>query len=485
MRPLHLLAAFLLAVPPAAQEHGSRGALGPGLDAIDSARIEADVRFFSDDMLAGRDTPSPGLRTAARFVRARLERLGFTPGAGDGFFHTYRVSVRRIDPELTRLVLRAPEDDASEDLVFGRDYFVYSSKHVMDVDVEGGLVACGDGTKAELEGLDLSGRWALALAGDTSVTRRARNVERAGALGLLVLTGPGGGDERFDERLERTAETATRGIVSLAKGKEARTATLPMVFLSRDASARVLALAGVRTAPAPGTELPLIAHEVRTGSGVVDVENVCGLWPGSDPELSREVLIVSAHYDHIGARGDAIYNGADDNASGSMGLLALAEALAAQGPLRRSVLLLWVSGEEKGLWGSGAWTEDPVLPAGAVPVCDLNIDMIGRNAPDSVLITPSPDHVAYGGLSRLVHELAASEGFRDVGSADAYWSRSDHMNFERNLGIPVAFLFSGEHADYHRQTDTAEKIDYDKIQRVTRLVFRVLCALQDDELSLQ
>ena len=168
-----------------------------------------------------------------------------------------------------------------------------------------------------------------------------------------------------------------------------------------------------------------------------------------------------------------------------MGLLALAEALVAEGPLRRSVLLLWVSGEEKGLWGSAAWTEDPVLPAGAVPVCDLNIDMIGRNAPDGIFLTPSSEHAAFNGLSSLVYTLAPSEGFRDIGSADAYWSRSDHMNFERNLGIPVAFLFSGEHADYHRPTDTADKIDYDKIRRVTRLVFRVLCALQEDELTLQ
>ena len=246
-------------------------------------------------------------------MRARLERLGFTPGAGEGFFHTYPVNVRRIDPERSRLTLSA--DGVSEAFVFGRDYFVYSSKHVIDVDLEAGVVACGDGTKDELEGLELSGRWALAIEGGTSATRRTRQRRGApGAAGLLVLSDPKSAEDPFAERFARTAETAMRGIVSLAKRKEASKASLPVVFLSREASARVLALAEVWGPRAPGTELPLVAHEVRCGSDKIDVENVCGLWPGSDPELSEEVLIVSAHYDHLGVSGDAIFNGADDNA---------------------------------------------------------------------------------------------------------------------------------------------------------------------------
>jgi Zn-dependent M28 family amino/carboxypeptidase len=211
---------------------------------------------------------------------------------------------------------------------------------------------------------------------------------------------------------------------------------------------------------------------------------VCGFWPGKDPALSKEVVVLSAHYDHVGKQGGEIHNGADDNGSGTSALLAVAEALRSYGPMRRSVLLLWVSGEEKGLWGSGAWTREPTLPEGYRAVCNINVDMVGRNAPDKLLITPTEALAEYNGLTRLAESLGRLEGFPELGSADEYWQRSDHANFSRNLGIPVAFLFSGVHDDYHRPTDDVEKIDCDKIGRVTRLLVRMLEGLQGDQLDL-
>jgi hypothetical protein len=189
-----------------------------------------------------------------------------------------------------------------------------------------------------------------------------------------------------------------------------------------------------------------------------------------------------------------IYNGADDNGSGTCGMLALAEALVKYGPMKRSVLLIWVSGEEKGLWGSRAWAQNPVLPEGMKAVANINIDMIGRNAPDVLYVTPSPKHKDYNGLTRLMERFGAEEGFGDfaegkeqgfdgLGSADDYYGRSDHAEFAK-LGIPVCFLFAGVHDDYHRPTDTIEKIDYDKIHRVVKVVIKALDALQDSQLDL-
>jgi Zn-dependent M28 family amino/carboxypeptidase len=235
--------------------------------------------------------------------------------------------------------------------------------------------------------------------------------------------------------------------------------------------------------PAPGASLDTTLHSRRVtaeGNELFTVENVCGLWPGSDPELAQEVLIVSAHYDHVGTRDGEIYNGADDNASGSTGLLAVAESLAAYGPLRRSVLLLWVSGEEKGLLGSKAWTLDPTLEPGQRPVANINIDMIGRNAPDSLLVTPTEALPQYNDLVVMAQANCALEGFAELGNCDDYWARSDQKSFSDNLGIPVMFLFSDIHADYHQPTDTPDKIDYDKIRRVARLVVRMLAGLQGD-----
>jgi hypothetical protein len=110
--------------------------------------------------------------------------------------------------------------------------------------------------------------------------------------------------------------------------------------------------------------------------------------------------------------------------------------------------------------------------------------MIGRNAPGTLLITPTRSHKAYNGLSRLAERLAPLEGFPQLGDADDYWARSDHMNFAVDLEVPVAFLFSGEHEDYHRPTDTPDKLDCDKIRRVVRLVVRMLEGLQGDVLDL-
>jgi Zn-dependent M28 family amino/carboxypeptidase len=152
--------------------------------------------------------------------------------------------------------------------------------------------------------------------------------------------------------------------------------------------------------------------------------------------------------------------------------------------MRRSVLILWVSGEEKGLLGSEAWTRAPTLAPGMRPVCNVNIDMIGRNAPDKLLITPTKELKEYNGLTRLAESFAPLEGFPVLGGCDDYWERSDHMNFAQNLGIPVAFLFSDVHEDYHEPTDDAEKIDCDKIRRVVRLVVRMLDGLQSDVLAL-
>jgi hypothetical protein len=356
---------------------------------------------------------------------------------------------------------------------------------IVSLERAGKVVYCGKGERADFEVAAVGGRFALCLASDMSARQRVRNAERAGALGLLLLPDPAGTADPAPESCKRTTEYALAGVPSFRSDAAHEKDTLGQAYLTLAAGRRLCAAAGLGAGlPALGTELPLEAHELRDGSVTIALENVCALLPGSDPALSKEVIIVSAHYDHVGVEGGKIHPGADDNGSGSMGLLALAEALVEHGPLRRSVLLMWVSGEEKGLWGSAAWTKNPTLPPGHRAVCDINIDMIGRNAPDYLLITPTRRLPQYNGLTRLAESLRASEGFGELGSADEYWERSDHMNFAQNLHIPVAFLFSDVHDDYHEPTDTPDKIDYDKIRRVTRLVLRMLDGLQTDTLSL-
>jgi Zn-dependent M28 family amino/carboxypeptidase len=192
-------------------------------------------------------------------------------------------------------------------------------------------------------------------------------------------------------------------------------------------------------------------------------------------------VIVVAHYDHLGVDLDGkVHPGADDNGSGVVALLALAEALAAHGPLECSVLLLWTSGEEKGLWGSQAFVADPCLPGGASPVACINLDMVGRHSGHQLSLTPFEEsHPSYSELAALAADLAQDSGFTELESADEVFHRSDHHSFLR-LGIPVVSFYDHMTADYHAPTDTPEKVDGDKIRRVVRLVLSMLLELQGD-----
>ncbi len=218
----------------------------------------------------------------------------------------------------------------------------------------------------------------------------------------------------------------------------------------------------------------------------LDGSNVLAYVRGADPALADELVVVSAHYDHLGMRGGTMFPGADDNASGSSTVLEIAEAFseavrAGQGP-KRSVLMLWVSGEEKGLLGSQYYAEHPVFPL-ETTVADINIDMIGRYDEahaDSIAyiyvigagrISSDLDAVTRG-MNRFSDNFELDYTFDAEDDPNRFYFRSDHYNFAKN-GIPSVFFFSGVHDDYHRPGDTPDKLDYDKMDTVGRHAFMI------------
>ncbi len=479
---------------PVGGADGTTAELEAALATIEAVEIGSDVRFLSSDDLAGRDTPGPGLKLAARFIQARIQRLGFKPGAGEDFLQEYPLRHRAID--LSRSAFSV-ETSAGESLRlrFDEDY-LFTNGEVWDHTIEAGLIGAGKGEREDIEGRDYSGKWALCVDSGRHAGLRRRLLMQAGAVGVIVLPNAELPDQKRREKIRRSAMWAKRGSIEFPEAElEKVTVERPaadyfhQVYLTEAGFNQLAARIGssnVEELAIPGRQLDWTAKDERFlpgEGGVIEVENVCGFWPGSEPELARDVILISAHYDHVGTRDGKIYNGADDNASGTSGLLAIAEALATHGPLRRSVMLIWVSAEEKGLFGSQAWVESPTLPPGSRAICNINIDMIGRNEPGELYITPSENHRKFNTLGKLAAEFSPLEGFEELGDADAYYERSDHANFAR-MGIPVAFLFNGEHEDYHQPTDTYEKIDTDKIRRVSRLVLRMIAALQSDNLDL-
>lgn len=210
-------------------------------------------------------------------------------------------------------------------------------------------------------------------------------------------------------------------------------------------------------------------------------ENILAYIPGS--EKPNEVIVISAHYDHVGMKDGDIYNGADDDGSGTVALLEIAEAFqkakkSGKGP-KRSILFLHVTGEEHGLLGSKYYAENPIFPL-ANTVANLNIDMIGRCDPANC----GKDYVYVIGSDMLSSELKKinenantatvklelNYKYDDPNDKDRLYYRSDHYNFAKN-GIPVVFYFDGIHEDYHKPTDTPDKIDYNALQKRTQLVF--------------
>ncbi len=168
-----------------------------------------------------------------------------------------------------------------------------------------------------------------------------------------------------------------------------------------------------------------------------------GFFPGSDPEKKKEIIVYSAHYDHVGVdeKGE-IYNGSDDNASGTSTLLEIAQAFGQSPRPARSVAFLWVSGEEKGLLGSHWFADHMNLPADHKIVADINLDMVSRNDPKKIGVTPSPKHSDYNSLVPAAQSSCRAEGMEVVFDADQFYFRTDSYSFA-SKGIPIIFFFSG------------------------------------------
>jgi hypothetical protein len=314
---------------------------------------------------------------------------------------------------------------------------------------------------------------------------RARQAAQdAGARALFVILGADFSELAFD-RLAELAGTPARSLVEPGE--------IPAFFVRPAPAAAVLARGGVDAGalPAePGATLAVPGVEAHFSADALIVEeatapNVVAILRGSDPELADTYVVFSAHMDHVGvgtanAAGDSIYNGADDDASGTSALVEMAEAFATleEAP-RRSLVFLNVSGEEKGLLGSRWFTDHPTVPIEAI-VANVNMDMIGRNAPDSIVVIGQE----YSSLGPLVRQVATEHPdlgltvSTDPWPEERFFFRSDHFNFAR-LEIPALFFFAGVHEDYHQPSDEVAKIDAGKAARVARLAFWTAHAIAD------
>jgi hypothetical protein len=448
----------------------------------------ARIGFLASDALEGRDTPSPGLEAAAAYIASEFYRAGLRP-AGDGgnYLQRWPYVTRALDVAGVRFDVQA--GGQVRPLAYRSDYYVAGGQRA---NFEGGLVFAGAGVPAaDVRANTLRDRAVIiapppatdARQGAAAVNRARASADSAGAAALVIVLPATAGSNAVSEGAA-AAERASRGVPSIpvfyVANSVARSlfqsAKLDLDALTRDQSA------------APPVQLPGVTAQL--GGGITEIEhrppNVAAILPGSDPVLRDTYVVFSAHIDHTGicapGTADPICNGADDDASGTSAIMELAEAFAMLPTApKRSIIFLGVSGEEKGLLGSSYYADNPTVPIESI-VANVNIDMIGRNNPDSVVVIGK----TYSTLGPLLEQVNSQHPELRMTTSDDLWPdqrfffRSDHFNFARRE-VPAIFFFTGVHEDYHRPSDTVDKIDLDKITRITRLIFHYGNAIANAE----
>ena len=484
-------------------------------NAITAARLSEHLHFIASDAMGGRDTPSKGLDDTAKFLADNLAKLKIKPAGDDGtYFQKIELVSFKVDPvkssfRLPDRAFKFGEDflvgagrsaSASGALVYAGHGYVVKSKNInayngLDVRDKVVIVAAGvlpqGVTRADLKGKAGEGDWEDAESyarknGAKGLIRVPRNFERIWRFGRFM-------SERDNYQVARF--TPAGGGMGELLVVLPSAALLDMLFAGEKRAGSDI-LKGIMAGEA-GESFNLGAGKrvdiaVSVAAKKALTQNVVGVLEGGDAKLKQEYVAIGAHYDHVGVgtavNNDSIYNGADDDGSGTVGVLAIAEALARGARPKRSVLFVWHCAEEKGLWGSEYFTKFPTVPLKQI-VAQLNMDMIGRSkqegdtkAANSNLSGPNEIHVIgskmmsteLGALSERVNRaylnLKLNYKYDDPADPNRFFFRSDHYNYAQR-GIPIIFYFDGVHEDYHRPSDTPDKIDYQKMEKITRTVF--------------
>lgn len=465
---------------------------GPGEAAMRESDIAATVEFLASPELEGRGAAERGGAVASAFIAARLRAVGFLPagdgnGAGRSFFQSVPATTARFDAGASSL--RVARDGSEVVIGVGEGGLRVVPDRAASVEATGALVFAGFGIRApehshdDYAGLEVRGKIVVALSGEpgetdpqspwngTKPTRHLPvSTKRAlasslGATALLVVTNPDGRAKRAADLLRGPGDDRSGSWL----GPSDREPAIPLAYLEPEAAARLRPLAGspatLRLAYAERAEVALRNVVARLGAG---------------RGLDGEVVVLAAHFDHLGTAGGVLHPGADDNASGIAALLAIAEALRAEPPAggREIVLAAW-TGEEHDRIGSTWFATHPVVPRERIASV-VNLDMLGRANLDrdehrNVL------QVIYSAGAPVLREIArgANDG---VGFDLRFYPSlrfrpvSDHASFA-DAGLPIVYPFSGYHADYHAPTDTPDKVSPARVARAARYVARLVRGL--------
>ncbi|MBK8647411.1 MAG: M28 family peptidase [Gemmatimonadetes bacterium] len=453
---------------------GGTGVEVPSLDAIRADDLKRDLFALAGDAMRGREAGTLDELRASGWLVEQVRAIGLEPAGEDGTYYQWwpMRRIRQSDASVVRV--------GGESLKLWRDVVVASA---VDANVDLPIVFVGRATDAELAGVDLTGKAVAALivpppnppgrnvslsawryAGAAVRAQSARLTSRGAAAVVLVA------DSVVEGAIEFYGAVSARGTYGLdTAGAVTRPRAAAPVLLVRQRMIGALQATGARLSA-------MLTSESFTYPSV----NIVAKLPGSDATLRNEYVLFSGHQDHDGVRfpidGDSIWNGADDNATVSVAMLAIARAWKQQ-PSKRSALWVWHGAEERGLLGSRWHAMKPMVPRDQI-VAVLNADMIGRNHLDSAsLLGIQPPHRNSSDL--VAHALRANQ-LTGRFTLDSLWDRpthpegwyfrSDHLPYAR-LNIPAVMYSTNLHPDYHTPRDNPDRIDIDKLRRMTQWMY--------------
>ena len=463
---------------------------------ITAKDLKTHLTILASDEYEGRETGKKGQKMAAEYIQSNFKSFGIPPYKENTYYQTYPLN----------MMMPVPADVMINEKKYtgNQDYYNFPGITEQTV-LTANVLFIGYGIEDEnyndYKGVDVKNKVVMFLqgepydaSGNSYITKskapsvwtlrargKAENAKDAGASAILVVV---------DDVKKGIADNKHR-LESSSLKLDISKKEAPVIYISKEMANSILKKNTteeiIEKISKSGKPLKIKAKanvviDVKNNVQKIEAENVLGYIEGTD--LKDEVIVITAHYDHLGKEGDVVYNGADDDGSGTVAVMELAQAFAnakkeGKGP-RRSILFMPVSGEEKGLLGSAYYTENPVFPLKNT-VCDLNIDMIGRLDEKHANNTNYVYLIGSDKLSSQLHRISENANktysnleldytFNDEKDKNRFYYRSDHYNFAKK-GIPVIFYFNGVHADYHKETDETEKINFEKIEKITRLVF--------------
>ena len=508
--------------------HANPDTADEALNTIRPEAIRADMRFLSDDALEGRGTGTRGYDIAAKFMATQFESLGLQP-AGDNRSYFQSVPLRLANPDETKTTLVLERSGKDETLTFRKDYIARGNPVLPESSVEAPVVFVGDGVTApdqnydDYQGIDAKGKIValMALAPNfesslkahySSTEVKLRNAAAHGAVGVILLDDPVFEQlYSFKEQVRDLSFPELRWLDKQQRPNDYFPELKGNAFLSLEATKKFFAgsphsaeevFAAIKAGKPVSFVMPITA-KIHNVTGLRDVtgRNVAAKLEGGDPTLKSEYVVYSAHLDHLGigepVKGDSIYNGALDNASGSAILLEVARAFSRMKTRpRRSILFLSATGEEAGLLGSDYFAHYPTVSKSSV-IANVNMD-------EDLMLWPLRDIVAFGAehssLDTVVKKAAARLGLSespDPMPEEVVFIRSDQYSFVKQ-GVPAIFPVPGFKSDdpkikpadifknweqtrYHQPQDDMDQpgLDFDAAVKYARFVF--LCGFQITE----